>query len=267
MKRHHTVTQKRQPVWGCLFVNFLAVPLKLLGQLGIVEVTKVVVYLAGKPNRVAKLESKRMRWIFAEEVGRADGEGGIIQDSLPAGHAVSSGRLNLLLTTFLARHHFLATLGISSHWLLLHRRREHHRIGQLCVHEPGWTDPVLFPEPIKLRGIDFFPPAVFHVEGEVQVPVLPGPVDGGGAFPFHPAVAVGDVAEEATRPPIVVGPTCYLPRPCPRETEDKLIEIAPSAQERPGPVLGLELILEAEVNTIRPLATAVDVWAANPGKT
>src|SRR6266702_3440422 len=81
--------------------------------------SQVIVSTAGIVDGVASLESKHRWRILTKDIVYTHGEGGVVQDILPARHGIRNWRRFLFLA-----HHFLATLGIPRHRRCFHRRRE-----------------------------------------------------------------------------------------------------------------------------------------------
>src|SRR6266480_4402281 len=225
--------------------------LELLDQSGIQEPSQVIVAAAWIAGRVAKLEPNRLRRVLTKYVVHTHGDGGVVQDILPARHTVNSRRRHFLFLALFAGDDFLTAFRVPRHRRRFHWRGEDQAVGELRVCEPGRVDPVLLPNSIKLLGLDLFPESIHEVHGDVEINVVPGPVKVRQSLPFVPGVASGHVPEKAACKPIGVGAPGHLPCPFSGEFEYALIQITHPGQPRKYAKARLYLVLKAKVNAAR----------------
>src|SRR5438552_6812047 len=79
--------------------------LELLDQSDIHEPSQVIIGATRNSEGVAKLEPKLLGWVFTEYIIHSHGDGGVVQDILPARHTVNSRRRHFL--ALFAADHFL----------------------------------------------------------------------------------------------------------------------------------------------------------------
>src|SRR5437762_9382758 len=83
--------QKRQrPEPLPLCQTALSNALELLDQSGIPEPAQVIIGAARNAEGVAKLEPKLLGWVLTEDIVYSHGDGGVVQDILPARHTINS---------------------------------------------------------------------------------------------------------------------------------------------------------------------------------
>src|SRR5205809_2486205 len=102
-----STVKEAAPNRDCLFVNCALRCLELLDHSDVHEPSQVIIGAARISNRVAKLESKHRWRVLTPDIVHTYGNGGVIQDILPAWHDIRNRRRFLLLA-----HHFLATFGV-----------------------------------------------------------------------------------------------------------------------------------------------------------
>src|SRR5437763_10411623 len=106
---------------------------------------------------------------------------------------------------------------------------------------------VLLPKSIKLLGKDFFPEAIEHMHGRVQVEVVPRPIKCRESLPFVPGIATDP--EIAASPPIAVGTPGHLPCPVALELEDELIQISRPGSRRKYSQTKRKLVIKDKIKT------------------
>src|SRR4029453_7313366 len=210
---------------------------------------------ARNAESVAKLEPKLLGRVLTEYVVHTHGERTVVQNIFPARHTVNSRRRHFLFLALFAGDNFLTAFRVPRHRRRFHRRGEDQAVGELRVCEPGRVNPVLLPDSIKLLGLDLFPEPVIHVQGHVEINVVPGPVKVGNSLPFDPSVAAGHVPEKAAFKRTIVGAPGHFPRDGPRELVNERIQITPPGQPRKYAKARLYLVLKAKVNAARVLAS------------
>src|SRR5438876_4663756 len=102
-----STVKEAAPNRDCLFVNCALRCLELLDHSDVHEPSQVIIGAARISNGVAKLESKHRWRVLTPDIVHTHGNGGVVQDILPARHGVRNRRRRFLLLAY----HFLATLG------------------------------------------------------------------------------------------------------------------------------------------------------------
>ena len=95
-RREARTTKEAAAGTAASLLNWSVRCLELLDQSGIQEPSQVIVAAAWIDSGVAKLEPNRLRRILTEYVVHTHGDGGVVQDSLPARHTVNSRRRHFL---------------------------------------------------------------------------------------------------------------------------------------------------------------------------
>src|SRR5882724_4404397 len=238
-------------LWRCL---------ELLDHSDIPESSQVIIGAARNAEGVAKLEPKLLGRVLTEYIVHSQGDGGVVQDVLPARHTVNSRRRHFL--ALFAADDFLTAFRIPRHRRRFHWRGEDQAVGELRVCEPGRMHPVLLPDgltggPIhipKLLRLDLFPEPVIHVHGHVEINVVPRPVKVGNSLPFDPSIAAGHVPEKAAFKRTIVSAPGPRPRFGAGELVNERIQITYPGQPGKGAIASLYCVLNAKVSAARVLA-------------
>src|ERR1041385_6758990 len=162
-----SVQQKRQPRTGLPLCETPRLrSLKLLDHPHVPEPPDVIIETARVADRVTKLDSLRVWRRLIEDVAHTNGEGGIVEDILPARHHIRNRRRLLLLAC-----HFLAALRIPRHRRCFHRRCEDQGVRELCIYKVSRMHKVVLIETIQPDGEKLFIVSIQEMPGPVHVPV------------------------------------------------------------------------------------------------